>query len=71
MFLDFRGNLRGPSGNCPDTKFMSILFIRFSVDKICTASVATRDSRNGTKKQFKSNLHFEGLRASAKYTTKK
>ena len=49
MLLDFRGNLRGPSGNRPDTKFMSIFCINFSVDGICTASVTTRDPGNDTK----------------------
>ena len=50
MLPNFRGNLRGTSGNRPDIKFMDIRFIKFSVDGTCTASVATGDTRNDTKK---------------------
>ena len=52
MRPDFRGSLRGPSGNRPDIKFMDIFFIKFSVDGICTASVTTRDPGNDTKKHL-------------------
>ena len=52
MRPDFRGNLRGPSGNRPYIKFMNIFFINFSVDGICTASVTTRDPANDTKNRW-------------------
>ena len=52
MRPDFRGNLRGPSGNRLDIKFENIFFIKFSVDGICTASVTTRDPGNDNKKHL-------------------
>ena len=49
MRPEFRGNLRGPSGNRLDIKIMNIVFTKFSMDGICTASVTTGDPRNDTK----------------------
>ena len=50
MLPNSRGNLRGTSRNRPDIKFMNILLVKLSVDGICTASVATGDPRNDSKK---------------------
>ena len=50
MLPDFRGHLRGTSGNRPDIKLMKILFIKLSVDGTCTASVASGETGNDTKK---------------------
>ena len=52
MLPDFRGNLRGPSRNRLDIKFMNTFFIKFSVDGVCTASVTTRDPGNDTPKKL-------------------
>ena len=49
MLPNFRSNLRGTSENRSDITFMNILFIKLSVDGICTASVATGDPGNYTK----------------------
>ena len=78
MLPDFRGNLRGTSGNRPDMQFMNILDNKNFRGWILHGFRGHWRPRKCYQKQLKSNLDFSSinfvqfgsLRASIQFTTK-